>query len=58
MQDCDQSYASKVLHLLPTFFIFHDKISFNKNYSKFLNLQLNFKLQLNDIKILKYFNVI
>ena len=41
VQDCDQSYASKVLHLLPTFFIFHDKISFNKNYSKF-NILMSF----------------
>ena len=34
-------YASKVLYLLLNFFIFHDKISFNKNYSKF-NILMSF----------------
>ena len=45
MQDCDQSYASKVLYLLPNFFIFHNKISFNKNYSKF-NILMSFNFSL------------
>ena len=52
MQDCDQSQASEVLFLLPTFFTFHDKLSFDKYYSK-SNILKSFNCSLMEENLIK-----